>query len=200
MVFSLNFIDSLLFLSLSLHLHHRMMRDKMNAGTKRNSGGLMFLYLVQHAEPKKEEEDPARPLSEKGVKDAGRIAENLSRLGLMIETILHSKKLRAKQTAEIMAGRFSPPPGISETDGLSPLDDPAVWDDRLKYVTEDVMLVGHLPHLDKLSSLLLCGEKDKGIISFTMGGVVCLERDEKGHWAVQWMITPKTTAHCLETQ
>ena len=29
----------------------------------------MFLYLVQHAEAKREEEDPQRPLSEKGIKD-----------------------------------------------------------------------------------------------------------------------------------
>jgi len=154
----------------------------------------MFLYLVQHAEPKKEEEDPARPLSEKGVGEARRVAAGLSRLNLVVDTILHSRKLRAKQTAEIMGSYLNPSPGISETDGLAPLDDPAVWEDRLKYMTEDVMLVGHLPHLDKLSSLLLCGDRDKGIISFTMGCVACLERDEKGNWSLRWMITPETAS------
>ena len=29
----------------------------------------MFLYLVQHGDAKREEEDPARPLSEKGLRD-----------------------------------------------------------------------------------------------------------------------------------
>jgi len=34
----------------------------------------MFLYLVQHAEAKKEEEDPARGLSEKGLQDIKKMA------------------------------------------------------------------------------------------------------------------------------
>jgi phosphohistidine phosphatase len=168
----------------------------MYSTRKIKDGGLMFLYLVQHAEPKKEEEDPARPLSEKGAEEARRVAASLSSLNLLIGTILHSKKLRAKQTAEIMDGHLNPRPGISETDGLAPLDAPAVWDDRLKYMTEDVMLVGHLPHLDKLSFLLLCGDEDKGILSFTMGGVVCMERDEKGKWSLRWIITPATAGCC----
>ena len=37
----------------------------------------MFLYLVQHADAKKEEEDPSRSLSEKGIQDIARIASLL---------------------------------------------------------------------------------------------------------------------------
>jgi phosphohistidine phosphatase len=29
----------------------------------------VFIYLVQHAEAKREDEDPSRPLSEKGLQD-----------------------------------------------------------------------------------------------------------------------------------
>ncbi len=40
----------------------------------------MFLYLVQHAEAKREEEDPLRPLSENGLRDIKKVAFHVSRL------------------------------------------------------------------------------------------------------------------------
>jgi phosphohistidine phosphatase len=153
----------------------------------------MLLYLVQHGEAKKEEEDPARPLSEKGKNDVIRTASFLSRLDAAALRILHSGKLRAEQTAGIMASALTHPPSgeLSGTDGLSPLDDPGIWEDRLKYMSEDVMLVGHLPHLGRLSSGLLCGDKEKNVVSFRMGCIVCLGRDDKGLWSLHWMITPE---------
>lgn len=153
----------------------------------------MYLYLVQHAESRSEEEDPARPLSEKGMKDIRKVASHLAGLNFKIIRILHSKKLRAKQTAEILA-EYMHASEVMESDGLAPLDDPSSWADRLKYltasVTENTALVGHLPHLGKLASLLLCGNPEVDIVSFRMGCVVCLKRDEKGDWSLQWMITP----------
>jgi phosphohistidine phosphatase len=151
----------------------------------------MFLYLVQHGEAKREEEDPSRPLSDKGGEDVKRVASYVSRLNLEIKEVFHSGKARAKQTAELLAGIMRIAKGISHTDGLFPLDDPVVWAERLKGEKESLMLVGHLPHLGKLSSLLLSGDKEKNIISFKMGGIVCLKRDEVGIWSLQWMITPE---------
>jgi phosphohistidine phosphatase len=150
----------------------------------------MFLYLVQHAEAKKEEEDPARSLSEKGILDIGRVAACISRIDIRIDAIFHSNKLRARQTAEVLASRLTPSGGIAEKDGLSPLDDPKIWADRLKEMTGNVMLTGHQPHLGKLASLLLCQDEDKNIVSFRMAGVVCLGRDDSGVWSLQWMLVP----------
>lgn len=150
----------------------------------------MFLYLVQHAEAKKEEIDPLRPLSEKGLHDINKMAFYLSKLPLRVHKIFHSTKLRAKQTARVLAEILKPVKGISETDGLSPLDDPNLWAERLKDIPEDVMLVGHLPHLSKLASLLLSGDQEKNIISFKMAGIVCLARDEVNTWSIQWMLVP----------
>ncbi len=151
----------------------------------------MLLYLVQHAEAKKEEIDPARPLSEKGIQDIQKVATYLSQLNFALHKIFHSKKLRAKQTAEVLAGNLKPLKGISEVEGLSPLDDPDTWAGRLKDIPEDVMLVGHLPHLGRLTSLLLSGDANKNIVSFKMAGVVCIKRDEEGEWSLQWMLTPE---------
>jgi len=53
------------------------------------------------------------------------------------------------------------------------------------------MLVGHLPHLSRLSGLLISGDPDRKVIEFKNGGVVCLERDDEGNWSVVWIIIPQ---------
>ena len=154
----------------------------------------MYLYLVQHGEAKKEEEDPMRPLSEKGLLDVRRVGAYISRVGITIDAIFHSNKLRARQTAEVLASHLMPSGGIAEKDQLAPLDDPKIWAERLKEMTGSVMLTGHQPHLGKLASLLLCGNEDKDIVSFKMAGVVCLSRDDSGAWSLQWMLVPGVTS------
>jgi phosphohistidine phosphatase len=150
----------------------------------------MNIYLVQHADAKSEQEDPFRPLSAKGREDITRVAAYLSQLNIPVGKIFHSTKVRAKQTAEILFEHLKPSRGVSEADGLSPLDEPAIWAERLSDLPDGVVLVGHLPHLARLASLLLCGETDKNIVSFRMAGIVCLGRDDTGSWSVQWMLTP----------
>ncbi|NOY65693.1 MAG: phosphohistidine phosphatase SixA [Nitrospirae bacterium] len=148
----------------------------------------MKVYLVQHGIPKHEEEDPRRPLSSQGMEEVKRMAEHLSKAGVRVTDIYHSGKLRARETAEILAERLGPDQ-LDEVEGLKPLDDPALWAERLANLSSDTMLVGHLPHLQKLSSLLLTGDPDKRIISFRQGGVVCMEKDTEG-WVIKWVINP----------
>jgi phosphohistidine phosphatase len=151
----------------------------------------MYLYLIQHGEAKSEKEDLARPLSEKGVKDVRKGASFISsNTGIAVESIFHSGKLRAAQTAGIVEEYFKPGKGVSERDELAPMDDPAVWAKRLETEGTDLVLVGHLPHLARLASLLLCGNPDAGAVNFHMGGIVCLKREE-GRWSVDWMIIPE---------
>ena len=151
----------------------------------------MKLYLVQHGEAKSKEEDSSRPLTEKGIKDAEKVAEYISKLGVKVKKIFHSGKLRAKQTAEIYAKHLKPEDGVSETDGLNPLDPPETWIKKLKNIDEDIMLTGHLPHLSKLASALVVGDENMEIIKFRNAGVTCLERDEQGKWKILWAIPPE---------
>jgi phosphohistidine phosphatase len=151
----------------------------------------MFLYLVQHGDAKRKEEDPARPLSEKGLRDITRVASYISQLDIKVYKIFHSTKLRARQTAEVLSVNLNPAKGMSEVDGLSPMDDPAIWAGRLKDVPDDITLVGHLPHLARLASVLLCGDAGKNPVSFRMAGVVCMRKDDKGAWSLQWVLTPE---------
>ncbi len=155
----------------------------------------MFLYLVQHGESKSKEEDSERPLSDKGLSNIKDVTDYISKLNITVTEIFHSNKLRAKQTAEVLHAKLKPAKGLAETEGLAPMDDPDIWSERLKNVHEDIILVGHLPHLGKLASLLLSGDMEKNIVSFRMAGIACLKRDESNDWTLQWMITPEILAH-----
>jgi phosphohistidine phosphatase len=151
----------------------------------------MNLYLVQHGEARSKEEDPSRPLSEKGREEVKKVATTLSEhLTIQVTTILHSGKTRAQQTAQILAEYFDPPEGIQMTEGLEPLAEPSIWSERLAKTDEGLMLVGHLPHLSKLSAYLLCQDEEKKVVNFHRGGIVCLKRDETGLWCIDWMIIP----------
>jgi phosphohistidine phosphatase len=151
----------------------------------------MLLYLVQHGEAKREEEDPQRGLTDKGTQDVGAVAVYARRMHARPERIFHSAKLRARQTAEILAGLLEPRGGMDQAGDLLPLDDPALWAARLAGMHEDAMLVGHLPFMARIAGLLLCGDKERACVDFTMGGIVCLRRSEDGTWAVAWMVVPE---------
>ena len=152
----------------------------------------MKLYLVQHAEAKAEQDDPSRGLSEKGLNDIKKTASHAAGLSIKISRIFHSGKKRALQSAQILAGDLHPDKGVSESDGLAPMDEPKTWAERLSSAEEDIMLVGHLPHLGKLAGLLICGSENKKAVNFTMAGIVCLKRNGGGSWSVEWALTPET--------
>jgi len=152
----------------------------------------MRLYLVQHSEPKRKEEEPARPLSDRGLETIKKMAKYaMERLQIKVEEIVHSGKLRAEQTAEVLAEHLKPPSGVTTDKNLEPLADPKIWKKHLGETTDDIMLVGHLPHLSKLASSLLVGDKNKEVVAFKMGGIVCLERDQQHGWTIQWIVTPE---------
>ena len=150
----------------------------------------MRLYLAQHGEAKREEEDPSRPLTENGRREVEMVAKFLSEAGIKIDKILHSGKLRAAQTAEILGQYLKPAKGVEKAEALEPLADPKIWFRNLKQIDEDVMLVGHLPHLKKLTSLLLTGREDLELVKFRYSGVLCLERGENELWSIIWILRP----------
>ena len=67
----------------------------------------MRLYLVQHGEALSKDVDPERALSDAGRADAERLARFLAPRRLTLSRVLQSGKLRAQQTAEILAGAFA---------------------------------------------------------------------------------------------
>ena len=149
----------------------------------------MKLYLVQHGEAKIKSEDPQRPLTERGREDVARVAAFAANAGLQVGQIRHSGKRRAEETASILAEHLSPAEGVVAIPGLAPKDDVRPVAEALQGEARPVMLVGHLPFLDRLASLLVTGDAGRSVVRFRMGGIVCLVREDE-KWAIGWMITP----------
>jgi phosphohistidine phosphatase len=150
----------------------------------------MNLYLVRHAEARLGGSDAQRGLSEKGFADIEKTARFAAGAGVKVGRILHSGKTRAKETAEVMGRYLKPEHGVGETDMLAPADDPWVWAGRVLSMEEDLMLVGHMPYMECLVSLLVAGETEAKVVDFRMGSIVFLRREE-GRWSIGWMATPE---------
>ena len=150
----------------------------------------MHAYLVQHGKAKSVEEDPNRGLSDVGREEVARVAEFLRGLRITISLIQHSGKLRAEETAHILGSSVRCTTGPCHTDGLDPTEDPAATANFLNVYTDDIVIVGHLPHLERLTSLLLTGNPDRRPVQFRNGGVVCLEKERNGTWSLVWAIVP----------
>jgi phosphohistidine phosphatase len=150
----------------------------------------MELYLVQHGEAKPETEDPERPLTDQGVETVRRMAAWAAQVGVRVTQIRHSGKRRAEQTATLLAEQLDPTNGVIAVEGLKPNDDVLPVMESLQSEHEPVMLVGHLPFLSRLASLLMVGNTESGIIRFQQAGIVCLSQVD-GKWAVNWVMPPE---------
>jgi len=151
----------------------------------------MKLYLVQHGNAVASEVNPERPLSERGRQDVEKIAGFIKPLKLNIDYIWHSEKKRAAQTAEIIAASISPQKGCIQRQGLAPNDDVMALKDEVVSVDQDIMIVGHMPFLSRLASLLLTGSESVNTVAFKQGGIVCLSCSEQDRWQLDWMVTPE---------
>lgn len=149
----------------------------------------MYLYLIQHAQAKLKEEDPQRGITQKGERVTEQMADYFKRLKPRIRDIWHSGKLRARQTADIMASSIGLKEKLIEKAELAPMDDVFKIKEQLTAVEDNLMIVGHLPHLSRLSSLLLSGNQEAGLIRFINSAIVCLEREDR-QWQLAWMVVP----------
>jgi len=158
----------------------------------------MKLFLVRHGEATSKDQDPERPLTESGARSARKIAIMLGRArALQVAEIRHSTKLRAHQTAEIFAAQCASDARVTEMEGLEPTADVSAMAKQLSTADGDIMLVGHLPYLDRLASQLIAGDANREAFSFEASGVMCLaRRDSNGgpKWTVEWMLNPNLLA------
>lgn len=150
----------------------------------------MKLYLVQHAKAVAKEQDPERPLSELGRREAERMAAFVGPLGLKVDQLWHSGKTRADQTAEIYADALTVAEGPTARAGLKPNDNVALLRDELAVTSDDTMIVGHMPFISRLATLLLTGYESPPVITFVNAGLVCLERTADNRWQVAWSLAP----------
>ena len=142
------------------------------------------IYFVQHgiAEPKVVNQD--RPLSKEGIDTTQRIALLLRDKDIKINEVCHSGKLRTEQTAAIFA-EILHVNKVTKLEDMNPNDDPSNLVGR---ITDLTMYVGHLPHIQKVVSLLVTGDQDNQALAFENSAVACVKIENQAY--LKWYITP----------
>lgn len=153
----------------------------------------MDLYLMQHGEAVPAEVDPLRPLTEGGRSSVRAVAHHAKACGVRIDRIAHSGKLRAAQTAELLASALGTR-AVGEASGLRPNDPVQAAAAALLEpgAAGSLALVGHLPFLDRFASLLVTGDIEAHVVAFRNGGLVKLvPSPTRSGYSVAWVITPE---------
>ena len=155
------------------------------------------LYFVRHglAAERGDEwpDDTKRPLTDEGMSRMRKAVRGLARLGVAVEVVLTSPLVRARQTAEIVAGGLDPRPSLVNVDSLAPDGTyAAVLADLEKHGRKTrIALVGHEPMMGELAARLI-GSRHS--IEFKKGGVCRIDVEDlppAGPGDLRWMLTPK---------
>jgi phosphohistidine phosphatase len=150
----------------------------------------MALYLVQHGKSLPKDIDPQQGLSEDGRAEAERIASVAKGYSVKVSGIVHSGKKRALQTAEIFASALDVQDRLEQRSGLKPLDDVAAFAANVSS-KDNLMLVGHLPFMERMTSYLTTGSTENLVFKFQNGGILCLDEDtQTKSWHVKWTLMP----------
>ena len=152
----------------------------------------MELYLIQHGLAKPSDEDPDRPLTDEGIRQTESMVRVAGKIR-GVDQIWHSGKKRAEQTTKILSAFLKPAPEILVMDGLEPNEDPRLIKNQIESLESGVLIVGHLPHLEKLVGLLLCGNEARRPIEVKNSALLCLT-DQSAAWAVRWYVVPEMEA------
>lgn len=150
----------------------------------------MALYLVQHGKSLPKQEDPDQGLSETGIAETRRIAQLAVDHRIAVQRIDHSVKTRARQTAKIFAEVLSPAENVREIEGIKPMDDVAAYARKLN-PEDNLMVVGHLPFMSRLTSILVSGRAEPPVFKFQNSGIVCLDKPSgENRWLIVWCLLP----------
>ena len=148
------------------------------------------IYFAQHGLAVDKSENPDRPLSAEGIRQTQAIADQLKNSSIPVSQIFHSGKLRAQQTTDIFAIALSAPSTFH--DDMAPMDNCNKLISNLK--TDNVLYVGHLPHLDKVISTLVTKDESSKVLQFVNSGIVCLsqvDNNDSGYYSISWYLAPE---------
>jgi phosphohistidine phosphatase len=161
----------------------------------------VLILLVRHAKAEARsspglgaKKDARRPLTDAGRKRMRRAAKALRRLVPAVDVIASSPLIRARETAEILAGRYDDLAVVDLTP-LSPGGSERALLGWLREQRQDavVVLVGHEPDLGLLASWLLSGKRSA--FAPLCKGAACLirfaEAPVAGGGVLEWILTPK---------
>jgi len=112
----------------------------------------MRLYLVQHANAVSKDTHPLRPLSEHGQNDAQKMAAFLHGADVQVGRVVHSGKLRAEETANVLAQAVWPDHTPEAMDAIEPKDATDTLYGVASASDADLMVVGHMPFMGKVAA------------------------------------------------
>jgi phosphohistidine phosphatase len=152
----------------------------------------MLLHLLRHADAGDPEAwtgpDAVRPLSDKGRKQSKRLGDHLASISFKVDAIITSPRIRAEQTAEIVAERIRAK--VTVDDRLAhPFEVETVEAILGDAADPDVVvLVGHDPDFSETLSTL-CGAR----LEMKKGAFARIEIDRPlraGRGTLRWLIAP----------
>lgn len=156
------------------------------------------LYLVRHAiaaeRGPKYPDDRLRPLTPGGSKRFADSVPGLIEMDVVIDVVLTSPLVRARDTAMILASGLKPKPAVVEIEALAPGGRPQAITEAVKTHAKRhrrLALVGHEPDLGELAARLLGA---RGNIEFKKGSVALIDLDgatPAGPGSLRWLLTPK---------
>lgn len=149
----------------------------------------MRIYLIQHGKTLPKAIYPEQPLSEEGKKETAAAANYFKSRQIKVAEIWHSAKSRAVETAEILKKELKSAK-VRQRDDLNPDSSVQPVHAEISRLQKDLVIVGHLPFLEKLTALLMCSDENRPCSIFYHSGIVCLEHTAQG-WNFAWFLTPQ---------
>lgn len=153
----------------------------------------MALYLVQHGISASKDIDPEKGLTIEGQTETERIASVAKGYNIGVKKIVHSGKKRAQQTATLYHDRLRLKTPLEKVPHINPLDDVRIFADTINPEV-GLMVVGHMPYMQRLVSYLTTGSEEGKIYQFQNSGIVCLDKGDGAgstfDWFIRWTLNP----------
>ena len=160
------------------------------------------IYLIRHgiAEERGDEwpDDNLRPLTKEGKQRFSATARGFMSIESAPERIVTSPLVRARQTAQLLAGAAKPPLSVDVMDELAPEHSPSVVLTHVRKLgANSIALVGHEPDMGYLAAHLLGTKRP---VPFKKGGICRIDVtwDRTPHGTLVWFFPPKVLVRLAE--
>jgi phosphohistidine phosphatase len=152
----------------------------------------MKLYLLRHGKAARSDPDQPRSLTSKGKAEVALVAGYFKKKNLKINSLWHSPKTRALETAEIFL-KITGESGVKveEKKGLKPEGDALeVYREISTHPDGSLLVVSHLPFIEELASLFAV-DSPGAEIAFPTAGLAAFE-NKGNNWQWLWSLDPST--------
>jgi phosphohistidine phosphatase len=153
----------------------------------------MRLYCIRHGQAESSVLDNKRHLTDEGKMEIHAVGKFLAMQKISIVDLLHSPKLRAQETAEVLM-TYVHPKTMKATAVLSHEACVDTLAEHVRNWKQSTLLVTHMPLIASLVNTLLFRETLVWpVIDFQPGTITCLHR-RRSQWIVEWVVGPKDIA------